>query len=415
VDDAVRGDVRFNTSAVGDFVVMRSNGLPVYNFCVAVDDALMHISHVIRAEEHLPNTLRQVAPARLLRPALLARAQARADPARGGRRRAGAHLQRVRLGDADVRACVPHPRAGQKQAVQAARRDVGGRVPAAGLPAGRHGQLPVAAGLERRHRAGAPWVSYAPRYFLQVFWRAGELALSADAQARAARLKSSSGCCAGDLHGRGPAGQVLAGQDNQEPRRVRQDQAGVDERAAPARAGHRGGASARLPPPAGVRPPHRVSTARCKQRSLAHQARSLSLTHEHARGAACFAAADARGGAAQLLPKLASGWTQSGLLAREDGAFVAAAVQLVKNSLELVVDAEPELRRLLAYPLADTLASAAAAPVLEDNFLEARARPSLTSAGLGLGRRCSLASRHGASPAAGGCGHGGGRVARRAP
>lgn len=67
IDDAIRGDVRFNTSAVGDFVVMRSNGLPVYNFCVAVDDALMRISHVIRAEEHLPNTLRQVMalPARL--------------------------------------------------------------------------------------------------------------------------------------------------------------------------------------------------------------------------------------------------------------------------------------------------------------------------------------------------------------
>jgi glutamyl-tRNA synthetase len=40
-------------------VVLRSNGQPVYNFCVAVDDATMHISHVIRAEEHLPNTLRQ--------------------------------------------------------------------------------------------------------------------------------------------------------------------------------------------------------------------------------------------------------------------------------------------------------------------------------------------------------------------
>ncbi len=39
---------------------MRSNGLPVYNFCVAVDDALMGITHVLRAEEHLPNTLRQV-------------------------------------------------------------------------------------------------------------------------------------------------------------------------------------------------------------------------------------------------------------------------------------------------------------------------------------------------------------------
>jgi len=38
----------------------RSNGLPVYNFCVAIDDALMGITHVLRAEEHLPNTLRQV-------------------------------------------------------------------------------------------------------------------------------------------------------------------------------------------------------------------------------------------------------------------------------------------------------------------------------------------------------------------
>lgn len=37
-----------------------SNGLPVYNFCVAIDDALMGITHVLRAEEHLPNTLRQV-------------------------------------------------------------------------------------------------------------------------------------------------------------------------------------------------------------------------------------------------------------------------------------------------------------------------------------------------------------------
>ena len=52
--------VTWNTDTLGDFVVLRSNGLPVYNFCVAIDDALMRISHVIRAEEHLPNTLRQV-------------------------------------------------------------------------------------------------------------------------------------------------------------------------------------------------------------------------------------------------------------------------------------------------------------------------------------------------------------------
>ena len=40
--------------------MLRSNGLPVYNFCVAIDDASMKITHVLRAEEHLPNTLRQV-------------------------------------------------------------------------------------------------------------------------------------------------------------------------------------------------------------------------------------------------------------------------------------------------------------------------------------------------------------------
>ena len=59
VNDLVRGDVTWNTANLGDFVIMRSNGLPVYNFCVAVDDALMGITHVLRAEEHLTNTVRQ--------------------------------------------------------------------------------------------------------------------------------------------------------------------------------------------------------------------------------------------------------------------------------------------------------------------------------------------------------------------
>ena len=49
IKDQIRGDVKFNTNALGDFVILRSNGLPVYNFCVAVDDALMRITHVIRA------------------------------------------------------------------------------------------------------------------------------------------------------------------------------------------------------------------------------------------------------------------------------------------------------------------------------------------------------------------------------
>ncbi|KAJ4980319.1 hypothetical protein NE237_031156 [Protea cynaroides] len=59
IDDLIRGEVSWGLNTLGDFVIMRSNGQPVYNFCVTVDDATMAISHVIRAEEHLPNTLRQ--------------------------------------------------------------------------------------------------------------------------------------------------------------------------------------------------------------------------------------------------------------------------------------------------------------------------------------------------------------------
>jgi glutamyl-tRNA synthetase len=58
--DKVRGKVHFPEGMIGDFVIMRANGIPVYNYAVVVDDATMKISHVIRAEEHLPNTLRQL-------------------------------------------------------------------------------------------------------------------------------------------------------------------------------------------------------------------------------------------------------------------------------------------------------------------------------------------------------------------
>ena len=58
--DLVRGEVRFPAGMVGDFVLLRSSGLPTYNFAAAVDDAAMRITHVIRAEEHLPNTPRQL-------------------------------------------------------------------------------------------------------------------------------------------------------------------------------------------------------------------------------------------------------------------------------------------------------------------------------------------------------------------
>ncbi len=60
IDDAVRGTISWDAEAtVGDFILLRSSGVPVYNFCVAVDDACMGITTVIRAEEHLTNTLRQ--------------------------------------------------------------------------------------------------------------------------------------------------------------------------------------------------------------------------------------------------------------------------------------------------------------------------------------------------------------------
>ena len=58
--DLVRGEVKFPSDMVGDFVLLRGGGMPVYNFCCVVDDHLMKMSHVFRAEEHLPNTLRQL-------------------------------------------------------------------------------------------------------------------------------------------------------------------------------------------------------------------------------------------------------------------------------------------------------------------------------------------------------------------
>jgi len=58
--DLIRGEIIFPPGVVGDFVILRSDKRPVYNFAVVVDDALMKITHIIRAEEHLPNTVRQI-------------------------------------------------------------------------------------------------------------------------------------------------------------------------------------------------------------------------------------------------------------------------------------------------------------------------------------------------------------------
>ncbi len=60
VNDLVRGKVSFECAGIGDFIIMKSDGIPTYNFAVVVDDHTMEISHVIRAEEHLSNTPRQI-------------------------------------------------------------------------------------------------------------------------------------------------------------------------------------------------------------------------------------------------------------------------------------------------------------------------------------------------------------------
>jgi glutamyl-tRNA synthetase/nondiscriminating glutamyl-tRNA synthetase len=58
--DVVRGDVRFSTDVIGDPVLIRPDGVPAYNYAVVIDDALMAITHVIRGEDHISNTPRQI-------------------------------------------------------------------------------------------------------------------------------------------------------------------------------------------------------------------------------------------------------------------------------------------------------------------------------------------------------------------
>ena len=60
VEDLIRGDVSFNSSVLDDFIIFKSDGMPTYNFAVVIDDALMKISHVIRGEDHLSNTPKQI-------------------------------------------------------------------------------------------------------------------------------------------------------------------------------------------------------------------------------------------------------------------------------------------------------------------------------------------------------------------
>ena len=59
-DDIVKGQQLFHSADIGDFIIQRSDGSPAFFFCNAIDDALMQVSHVLRGEDHLTNTPRQI-------------------------------------------------------------------------------------------------------------------------------------------------------------------------------------------------------------------------------------------------------------------------------------------------------------------------------------------------------------------
>jgi glutamyl-tRNA synthetase len=65
-DDLIRGEVEFDNGLLGDFLIVRASGVPLYHFVVVVDDHAMAISHVIRGEDHLSNTPKHIALMRAL-------------------------------------------------------------------------------------------------------------------------------------------------------------------------------------------------------------------------------------------------------------------------------------------------------------------------------------------------------------
>ncbi|KQU14023.1 glutamate--tRNA ligase [Bacillus sp. Leaf49] len=59
-DDMVKGEISFETDGIGDFVIVKKDGTPTYNFAVAVDDHLMEMTHILRGEDHISNTPKQI-------------------------------------------------------------------------------------------------------------------------------------------------------------------------------------------------------------------------------------------------------------------------------------------------------------------------------------------------------------------
>ena len=66
IEDLVKGRIEFDNAVLDDLIILRSNGYATYNFSVVIDDALMKMTHVIRGDDHVNNTPRQVALFRAL-------------------------------------------------------------------------------------------------------------------------------------------------------------------------------------------------------------------------------------------------------------------------------------------------------------------------------------------------------------
>ncbi len=60
IKDFVKGEITFDSKELGDFVILKTNKIATYNFAVVVDDYDMQITHVLRGEEHISNTPRQI-------------------------------------------------------------------------------------------------------------------------------------------------------------------------------------------------------------------------------------------------------------------------------------------------------------------------------------------------------------------
>lgn len=59
-NDMVKGEVSFDSNGIGDWVIVKKDGIPTYNFAVAIDDHFMEITHVIRGDDHISNTPKQM-------------------------------------------------------------------------------------------------------------------------------------------------------------------------------------------------------------------------------------------------------------------------------------------------------------------------------------------------------------------